>query len=278
MDLSACDGPDRAHLRRVDHPDHVWKILHGLGFSAQKPEARARGRNDRAIERWWKWEWPRIKKKARRLNATIAFLDESGFMLQPLVRRSWAPHGQTPILRCWNRRDRLSAIGGILVPPSRKRHRPSATSRMHAKNIQAPQATEFLRAVDRHVHGPKIIVQDRLNVHKAAIKHSLTGRSADAPRVMVEWLSLLRPGAQPRRAALEQRKARGSRQPRARRPRRSWPPCPRLAHAPALPITPVRLRLRSRGPFSMKEPASICAEFSNAQPSRSSARRWSPCP
>lgn len=45
------------------HPDHVWKILHALGWSAQKPEARARERDERAIERWRTEDWPRIKKK-----------------------------------------------------------------------------------------------------------------------------------------------------------------------------------------------------------------------
>jgi len=63
------------------------------------------------------------QKNARRLNATIVFLDESGFMLRPLVRRSWAPRGQTPIIRCWDRRDRLSVIGAITVPASALRTR-----------------------------------------------------------------------------------------------------------------------------------------------------------
>ena len=44
------------------HPDHVWKILRGLGWSAQKPEPRARERDEVAIERWRKKRWPRIKK------------------------------------------------------------------------------------------------------------------------------------------------------------------------------------------------------------------------
>lgn len=44
-------------------PDHVWKVLHALGWSAQKPEARARERDEAAIERWRKRAWPRIKAK-----------------------------------------------------------------------------------------------------------------------------------------------------------------------------------------------------------------------
>jgi len=91
-------------------------------------------------------------------------------MLRPLVRRSWAPRGHTPIVRCWDRRDRLSVIAAITVPPSRERHRLGAVFRIHAANIRTPQATEFLRILDRHVGGPLIVVQDRLNVHKAATR------------------------------------------------------------------------------------------------------------
>lgn len=137
------------------------------------------------------------EKNARRLNATTVFYDESGFMLRPLVRRSWAPRGQTPILSCWDRRDRLSVIGGTIVPPCRGRYRLSAVFRIHAKNIKAPEAAEFLRVLERHVRGPMIVVQDRLNVHKAAVKRWLAGRPKDAPRVMVEWLPPYAPELNP---------------------------------------------------------------------------------
>ena len=42
--------------------NHVGRVLHGLGLSVQKPEARARERDDAAIERWRKKDWPRIKE------------------------------------------------------------------------------------------------------------------------------------------------------------------------------------------------------------------------
>jgi len=47
------------------HRDHVGRLLHALGFTHQKPERRALERNEEAIERWKKQEWPRIKKKPR---------------------------------------------------------------------------------------------------------------------------------------------------------------------------------------------------------------------
>ncbi len=43
--------------------NHVGRILHALGFSVQKPEARARERDERVIQRWRDKDWPRIKKK-----------------------------------------------------------------------------------------------------------------------------------------------------------------------------------------------------------------------
>jgi transposase len=139
----------------------------------------------------------RASKKARRLNATIAFLDESGFMLQPLVRRSWAPRGQTPILRCWDRRDRLSVIGAITVPPGRERYRLSAVFRIHTRNVRTPEATEFLRILDRQAHGSLVVVLDLLNVHRAAVKRWLASRRPEAPRVAVEWLPPYAPDLNP---------------------------------------------------------------------------------
>lgn len=42
---------------------HVWRILGRLGFSCQKPEGRARERNEPAIQTWKQEQWPALKKK-----------------------------------------------------------------------------------------------------------------------------------------------------------------------------------------------------------------------
>ena len=44
------------------HPAHVWKVLTTLGWSCQKPERRAVERDEVAVARWKRDEWPRIKK------------------------------------------------------------------------------------------------------------------------------------------------------------------------------------------------------------------------
>jgi transposase len=45
------------------HPGHVWRILTDMGWSCQKPERRARERDEAAIARWRQEEWPRVEKK-----------------------------------------------------------------------------------------------------------------------------------------------------------------------------------------------------------------------
>src|SRR5258706_270205 len=52
------------------------------------------------------------QKRAEAEGRTILWVDESGFYLLPLAVRTWAPRGQTPILRVKLTHDHLSAISG----------------------------------------------------------------------------------------------------------------------------------------------------------------------
>lgn len=62
------------------------------------------------------------QKKARRKGAYLALTDESGLHLAPLLRRSWAPRGQTPILRQRARhRDKVSIAATLWLNPRRDR-------------------------------------------------------------------------------------------------------------------------------------------------------------
>jgi len=48
------------------HPSAVWHILRSMRWSSQKPERRARERDEQAIEAWRQQEWPRIKKRPKK--------------------------------------------------------------------------------------------------------------------------------------------------------------------------------------------------------------------
>ena len=43
------------------HPGHVWRILRALEWSVQRPEHRAKERDEKAITRWQKRRWPQRK-------------------------------------------------------------------------------------------------------------------------------------------------------------------------------------------------------------------------
>jgi transposase len=45
------------------HRGHVWRVLRAMGWSSQRPQTKARERNEEAIRRWVRVKWPALKKK-----------------------------------------------------------------------------------------------------------------------------------------------------------------------------------------------------------------------
>lgn len=113
-------------------------------------------------------------------------------MLQPLVRRTWAPRGETPILRCWQRHDRLSVISAITVSPMR--HRLGLYFDIFDHNIVTDDFVEFVARLLRRVGRPITLVLDRWQVHRSGAKrlHDRFGR-----RVHIEWLPAYAPQLNP---------------------------------------------------------------------------------
>jgi putative transposase len=61
------------------------------------------------------------QKKARRQGAHIALIDESGLLMAPLVRRTWAPRGRTPDLDQCGTRHKVSVAAALWLSPRRER-------------------------------------------------------------------------------------------------------------------------------------------------------------
>ena len=111
-------------------------------------------------------------------------------MLQPLVRRTWAPKAQTPVMYCWDRHDRLSVIAGLSV--SARRTQIGLYFAVHKKNITAEQVETFVRQVQRSLRRKLIVVMDRWPVHRKAAKN-LFGDE----RFWIEWLPPYAPDLNP---------------------------------------------------------------------------------
>jgi transposase len=95
------------------------------------------------------------------------FLDESGMLMAPLVRRTWALCGQPPVLQQRGAHHRkVSAVAVLCVPPTRQGVR--LYFRLYPEaDIRAPQIIAFLRHLDRALRAPWLLLWDRLNAHRA---------------------------------------------------------------------------------------------------------------
>lgn len=111
------------------------------------------------------------------------FLDESGFMLQPLCRRTWAPRGETPIQYAWDRHDRLSAIGALALAPWTARV--SMYFELFDRNVTADDLVSFLKQLRRHLRRRIILVWDRWSVHRKAARLL---REEGCTSIHFEWL------------------------------------------------------------------------------------------
>jgi len=113
-------------------------------------------------------------------------------MLQPTVRRTWAPKGKTPILTSYDRRDRLSAIWAVTVSP--KRRRLGLYFDILDHNVKADDFESFVDQLLRRVGRPIILVIDRYSVHRSAAKKLLAKHRG---RLSIEWLPAYAPELNP---------------------------------------------------------------------------------
>jgi len=133
-------------------------------------------------------------KKGRRLKAHLVFLDESGLLLAPLVRRSWAPRGQTPVFYQRLRyREKVSMIAALTVSP-RGRRVGLYFSLAPNRNVENRWLASFLHELLRHLRGRVILIWDRLPVHRAGQLRRWLDRH---PRLDVELLPPYAPELNP---------------------------------------------------------------------------------
>jgi transposase len=109
-----------------------------------------------------------------------------------LNRRTWAPVGSRPQQVVSQRHDRLSVIGSLSVLPE------SAKIRQHfavqERNVRTPDLMRYLRRLRRKHRRPLVVVMDRLNVHRSAVRKL---HERGATWLDVEWLPGYAPDLNP---------------------------------------------------------------------------------
>jgi transposase len=108
-----------------------------------------------------------ILNRAQRRRAHIVFIDEAGFMLAPIVRRTWAPKGCTPILRVADPHHRISVIGAISISPKYRRFSFYFGLLADNANFRGPSLVGFLNYLRQKMRGPITLLWDEIPIHHA---------------------------------------------------------------------------------------------------------------
>jgi len=145
----------------VLHVTTIARLLHRIGITPQKPTRQAFQRDPIECDRWMTREFPRIVREARRRQAVLLFVDETGVREDHPVGRTWGERGHRPVVRVTGTRRRANVISAI-TPRGR------LWFRCFPGNLNAVTYIAFLTALRQAVRKPIILIQDRHPAHVAA--------------------------------------------------------------------------------------------------------------
>jgi DDE superfamily endonuclease/Winged helix-turn helix len=147
--------------------------LRGWGFSPQKPQRRALEQNPAGVRRWLAEAYPAIRAQARREGGMVLWLDEMGVRSDATAGRSWAPVGQTPVIKGTGKRFRVTMLSAI-SNAGRLRFR------LFVGSFTAAVFIEFLGRLLRDSGGRKVhLIVDGHPVHRAELVSAWVGRHAE---------------------------------------------------------------------------------------------------
>lgn len=121
-------------------------------------------------------------------------IDETGLFLNPLVKRSWAKIGQTPVLDSdGGHRDKVSVIAGVSVSPTAQRLGLYFATEPDGF-FTADKVVLFLRDLLKHLRGNVVVVWDRGGNHKGPmIREFLRKRRRLTLEMLPPWAPELNP-------------------------------------------------------------------------------------
>ena len=140
----------------------VGRYLKAWGFSVQKPVRRAYERNDGAIARWLKTEYPAIVRDAKREGATIFWGDAMGLRSDHVTGTSYALVGQTPVVRATGQRFGCSMMSAIT-------NRGHLVIRVFHGQFRAPRFVDFMRRLRLQSPGKVYVIVDGHPAHRSKV-------------------------------------------------------------------------------------------------------------
>jgi len=138
----------------------VGRLLHQLGLSCQKPLFRAYQKNPQAVTQWKQAIFPEIKKRAKKVGATIYFQDESGIRSDFHSGTTWAPKGQTPVIEATGARFSLNMMSAIST-------RGQLRFMVIKGGVSAEHTCDFLNRLMYHAAKPVFLIWDGHPTHRS---------------------------------------------------------------------------------------------------------------
>lgn len=138
----------------------VGRLLAQLGLSCQKPLYRADKQEQSLVDQWLEKEFPKIQAAAKRVKAVILFEDEAGVRSTDHRGRTWAPMGQTPVIRTTGARFGFNILSVVSAKGLLR-------FRIFKGRFTAAVFIDFLKRVLRDIAEPIFLVLDGHPVHRA---------------------------------------------------------------------------------------------------------------
>ena len=180
----------------------VGRLLRTLGLSPQRPLWRAWQADPEAVQRWREEDFPAIRKQAKAEGATIYFADEAGIRSDYHAGTTWAPVGQTPVVKATGARHSLNMISAVTAQGLLR----FAT---YTGSFTGARFIEFCRKLMADAEGPGL--PGRRRPPHPPLQAGEGVRRLHRRRAQAVRAARLLPAAQPGRVGMEERQARPGR-------------------------------------------------------------------
>jgi transposase len=155
----------------------VGRYLKSWGMSPQKPVRRAYERNDAAIARWLRQEYPAIARQAKQEKAVIYWGDEMGLRSDHVTGTSYSLLGQTPLVRATGQRFGCNMISAI----TNRGH--LAFMVFHGK-FDGRLFVQFMQRLLKQAAGKVYLIVDGHPVHRSILAKEFVEANAQQLRLI----------------------------------------------------------------------------------------------
>jgi transposase len=157
----------------------IGNYLRSWGFTAQRPMKRASERREPEVQKWLDAEYPALRQRAKAENAEIQWADETGLSNQANYGRSFAPKGQTPVIKRPAARFSQSMISSVT-------NQGKLRFMVYDGALNVAIFLRFLKRLARDAFAKVFLIVDNLRVHRA--KAVIAWAKANADKIELFYL------------------------------------------------------------------------------------------